>query len=221
MNKFLAGLGMLAIVVLTGCASMTTIHTAETLSPGSLNYYVAYVPSSAPLLDTNNDGKADKMDFNTVEVGARIGLTDHIDLGAKLYPVGMLIDGKYQFIKGKMFKAAGDLGAGYMTISSGESKTSIVDIVPEVPLTIRPISWFAFTLAPKSLIRISSSSNDSTKVSSSSTEVLFGTTAGLKFTVKNLGSLIFEYGVFGGSYASNHFAIAVDKPLFGHGTDDE
>jgi hypothetical protein len=215
MYKILAFACAVMAMLLVGCASMTTIHTAETLPQGSSTYYVAYVPSSAPLLDTNSDGKADNMAFNTIEGGVRLGLSNHWEIGAKLYPIGLLIDGKYQFITGNLFKAAGDLGAGYMTITSGKSSTSIIDIVPEVPLTIRPFSWGAFTLAPKSLIRIVSSSDDSTDKSSSSTQFLIGVTAGLKFTVGNIGSMIFEYGAFGGSYSSNHFALAVERPLFG------
>ncbi len=221
MNKMLIVLGVAYIIIVTGCASMTTIHTAETLSPGSTNYYAAYVPSSVPLLDTNSDGKTETANFNTIEVGGRLGLANRIDIGAKLYPIGILIDGKYQFLKGKIVKSAGDLGIGYMTITIGKSSTSIIDIVPEVPVTVRPFSWGAFTLTPKSLLRITSLSNDSTKVSSSSSEFLFGATAGLKFTVQDLGSLIFEYGIFGGAYKSNHFAIAVEKPFGSHGNNDE
>jgi hypothetical protein len=218
MKKILIVVGGMYLMIITGCASMTTIHTAETLPQGGANWYVAYVPSTAPLLDTNFDGKADNMDFNTIEAGLRVGLAKHLEIGAKIYPIGMLIDGKYQFVDGTLFKGAGDLGVGYMTITSGKAKTAIFDLVPEVPLTLRPFSWGAFTVAPKSLIRIVSSSNDSTKASSSSSEFLFGSTFGLKFTVGNIGSMIFEYGVFGGSYSSNHFAIAVEKPLF-HGHD--
>ena len=211
-----------AAIALSSCASMTTIQTAETLEPLQGNYYLAYVPTTAPLLDTNFDGKADKMNFNTIELGARVGIIEHLDMGIKLFPIGLTYDAKYQFLDAGMFKAAGDFGFGYMSASSSSgstsSKSTLIDLIPMVPVTVRPFSWFAFTLAPKALIRMSSSEDKNSlgvTTKSSKTSALFGTTAATKFTVTDAGSLVLEYGIFAGAYSMNHFAIAVEKPFGG------
>ena len=219
MKKALAVSAVASAMVFAGCASMTTIQTAETLPPGKSTYYVAWVPTTVPLLDTNSDGKADQMMFQTVEAGMRLGITDRFDMGAKLFPIGLQFDGKYQFYKENAFKSAADLGFGWMTVTSGNFKSTLIDIIPAVPVTYRPFSWCALTLTPKMLARIATSSNDSTNTSSTSTYFLGGGTGSVKFTVKNLGSMIFEYGKFAGKYQTDHFALAVEKPLHLWGKD--
>ncbi|MFP4014689.1 MAG: hypothetical protein ACLFVQ_11425 [Chitinispirillaceae bacterium] len=195
-----------------GCASMTTFQTAETLDPGQGTYYAAYVPTKAPnflVVDST-------LDYKTGEVGGRLGIFPNFDLGAKVYPVGALFDGKYQFLDAGMYKAAGDLGFGYMTITyssdSDTSKTSILDITPMMLFTVRPVDWVSFTIAPKGLMRVSMPEGGETGYT-----FLGGGTGTLKFHVGNLGAFVGEYGYVTGDYSMSHVALGVEWPfsLFG------
>ncbi len=203
------------VLMFAGCASMTTLQNAEVLEPGRATYYAAYVPTTIPeFIDVDTNGKYDPMDFNTIEVGGRLGLFKNFDVGAKVYPIGTLLDGKYQFLNSGMIKGAGDLGVGYMTITSGsdssesKSSTTVIDMTPMVLFTVKPISFFSFTVAPKTLIRMQMPDEGS-----SSFKSLFGATAMAKFHVGSLGALSFEYGMFGGSYNTTHFALAAEKNI--------
>lgn len=200
-----------------GCASMTTLQTAETLEPGQGTYYGAYVPTTAAeVLDFDGNGKYDPVTYETGEVGGRLGIFRNFDVGAKVYPVGALFDGKYQFLDAGMYKAAGDLGFGYMTLTSSSetdtSKVSILDVAPMVLFTVRPVSWVSFTVAPKGLMRVSIPEEGENGFT-----FLGGGTGTLKFHIGNIGALVGEYGYVTGDYSMSHVALGVEWPfsLFG------
>lgn len=187
---------------------MTTFQTAETLEPGQGTYYIAYVPTTAPdMLDEDTT-----MLYKTGEVGGRLGIFNNFDVGAKVYPVGALFDGKYQFLDAGMFKSAGDLGLGYMTITSSSetdsSKVSVLDVAPMVLFTARPYDWVSFTVAPKGLMRMSIPDDGETSYT-----FLGGGTATLKFHVGSIGSIVGEYGYVTGDYSMNHVAIGAEWPF--------
>ncbi|MBE9467404.1 MAG: hypothetical protein IMY72_03665 [Bacteroidetes bacterium] len=193
----------IAVVFLSGCASMSSLQTARTTNKGKLGYgYGAgFVKSELPLegVDTIDIGAP------FMEVSARYGITDNLDLGAKITLIGTgVIDAKYQFLGDKESKIAGSagLGLGYLSMSSGDTESKMFDIMVPMYFSYHPLSWVAVYVNPRYVLRLNSYSNDTE--SGSSNSGWYGVTTGIRLG-KRVGFLL-EYSYFGNSEISQPFS---------------
>jgi len=119
-----------SVILLSGCASMSTMQTARTTPQGELGYSVGggYVNTEMPI-----EG-VDTISFKApmLEVGARYGVTDKLDVGGKLTIIGTAVaDAKYQFLGDRESKVAGSagLGVGYLSMESGNTTSNLYDLM--------------------------------------------------------------------------------------------
>lgn len=189
-----------AVLLLSGCASMSTMQTARTTEKGEFGYDVGggYIKTDIAL------GTADTISFKApfLEIGGRYGVTDKLDLGAKLTLIGTATaDAKYQFLGDgeSMLAGSAGFGLGYLSISSGSgvntSDSKIFDIMVPAYFSVHPTDWFSVYASPRYVFRINSysSSNESGTDNSS----WYGVTAGIRLG-KRVGFLA-EYSYFGNS----------------------
>lgn len=112
MNKRL-GLLVVAVVLATGCPSLSTLQTPSTVPKGKLRGAVG-----AEAVGIKSGGAS--ITLPQLELGLRYGVTDNLDLGAKLYGFGGELGLKYQFLRGEIDGAVAP-AVSYMSISASAS----------------------------------------------------------------------------------------------------
>lgn len=174
MKKFLPLLPMVAFV---GCASLSSYQEARVLDKGKVQIFAGA---------TGYQDDLKKMDFVTtngvttwdttkntskfmVELGARVGIWDGLDLGLKYsIPGAVNADLKYQLIgrdSASQFQLSTGLKGGYasLTVNDGQGgadeEIPVIDLIVPVYATYAPISWASLTLAPQFCYRISDNKN--------------------------------------------------------------
>ncbi len=200
------------IVVLQSCASMSTMQTARTTEKGEVGFGFGGGFVQADIAQGKSDTIKIKAPF--VEVGGRYGITDKLDIGAKLTLIGTaVLDGKYQFLGDHESKVAGSvgLGFGYLGIESGNSKSTMYDIMTPVYFSYHPADWFSIYASPKYVFRINTYSND--KTSGSGSSHWYGVTSGVRFG-KRFGFLM-EYSYFKNSEYSKPLSQVTGGFVFG------
>jgi hypothetical protein len=114
-------LGLVGTALLCACPSMSTLKSARTLDEGKVRFAVAPEFSSFSL-----GGKP--LRKPQIEMAARYGLTDDIEIGAKLWLPGMEVDMKYALLRSKTPDSGWDLsldpGIGYVGGISGTATGS-------------------------------------------------------------------------------------------------
>ena len=141
--------------VLSGCASFSSYQTAQSLGEGKSQFAIGLT-----VTDQSVDGpEADYEEaaYFTPELIFRTGVTDGFDVGAKLYVaypiVGVVINGKYQFLDGPGLDMAVDFGVGYSGVELNNNDITYVDFYPALLMTYNFSDTFSATLAPKVVIR--------------------------------------------------------------------
>ncbi len=183
-------------ILLSSCVSMSTMQTARVTEKGEVGYGFGggMVNSEIPIgtLDTLSIGAP------FLEASARYGLTDKLDVGAKLTIIGTSsVDAKYQFLGDNKSLIAGSigLGAGYLSITNDETESVIVDLMVPAYFSIHPVDWLSLYCSPKYLYRINGyTSNGVTGFSNSH---IYGATAGIRLGKKF--AFLAEYSYFGNS----------------------
>jgi len=109
MKKLLPLLPALALVLLTGCPSFSTMGTARTLPKGKSQFFIA--PGGMVLKDfqTDNAGLSESFGLPTVEFGGRYGVTDHVEVGGKVWLLGAEIDTKFALLRSEIPESGLDL----------------------------------------------------------------------------------------------------------------
>ncbi len=108
----------LALLVMTGCPSLSTMQTPATVPKGEVRLGMGLESVGFSEKDSNGTVKTDTVP--QFEFNARYGLTDNIDVGAKLYLLGLEVGGKYQFAKGD-FEAAIAPAVSYISVTDSEN----------------------------------------------------------------------------------------------------
>jgi len=98
-----------ALVALAGCPSISTMGTARTVPSGEYEYYVA--PGVVALSDFSVDdaGQPEGAKVPSLEMGARYGVSERIEIGGKLFPVGAEVNAKFQLLRSKTTERGLDL----------------------------------------------------------------------------------------------------------------
>ena len=112
LDRVFVALVPLALLVVTGCPSLSTMQTPATVPKGALR--VGMGLESLGFTQKDSEGISTNT-FGQYELNARYGVTDNVDLGVKLYGIGIEVGGKYQFVKGD-FEAAIAPAVSYVSL---------------------------------------------------------------------------------------------------------
>ena len=161
--KFLHCLPFLALALLNGCVSMSTMQTGRTAGKGGAEVNLG---ASVVKLEALVDVDSTELNGGLVEGDFRYGITEKLDLGLKISLLGTSgIYGKYQLIgdRTSKFALSAGLGAGYLAIESGaddnKTKSTIVDLYVPIYASVHPTEWLAIYAAPRYNLRFGSESS--------------------------------------------------------------
>lgn len=167
-HRILVAVVPLAFLMMTGCPSLSTMQTPATVPRGELRLGVGVEGVGFSEKDSSGNIKTDTLpqfEFNT-----RYGVTDNIDVGAKLYLIGLEVGGKYQFAKGA-FEAAIAPAVSYISVTLSDSNGSddtlrVAHLHLPVLLGLKLADSFEVAFGPKVLYVIAASTSSSTSQSS-------------------------------------------------------
>jgi hypothetical protein len=148
-----------AVVALagSGCASFATFQEMDTLAKGDGQFGMGATVSGyqVQLLDE----EPSDIVVPALSAWYRHGVAEHLEVHGRVWlPLGATLGAKYQLLGDRTEPGFGmslGLDAGYLTISSGSSKSTIVDTYVPVYLGLRGSEGFATYLVPKYLLRTS------------------------------------------------------------------
>ncbi|MCO4762642.1 MAG: hypothetical protein KC502_14110 [Myxococcales bacterium] len=109
--------------------------------------------------DAQGEPIPDSFEDNTMglpiaELGMRYGLTDTVDVGAKLVlPMSAMVDAKLQFLDSPTYAAAVGLSLGYMGVQINDSEFTIIDVSIPLFLSYDINDYLAIYLVPKYFLR--------------------------------------------------------------------
>lgn len=149
----------------TGCASMASFQTADTVGAGEVRQGVGVTYNNYTYTYEDSEGEEQSEDISVPALHGwyRYGLTDELELHTMVWiPLGATAGMKYQLLGGRGMKGLSlSLGAdaGYLKISSGEGEdevsTTIVDTHVPVYVGYRLSKSLAGYLTPRYLLRAS------------------------------------------------------------------
>lgn len=110
-------LGVVMAVVGTGCPSLSTLQLPRTVPRGQVRF--AFAPEVVGAHTTGDTATAPQTEF-----AIRYGVSDNIDVGAKLYLLGAEFGAKFMLLRGGLDLAVAP-AASYFSFSSSSSGTSV------------------------------------------------------------------------------------------------
>lgn len=148
--------GILAIGA-SGCASFASFQEVDTLAKKEAEVGVGATVSGYTV-DFGFDEPKDYV-IPAVNVWARYGITDRFEGHGRIWlPFGATIGGKVQLLGDRTepgFGLSTGLDVGYLSLSSGDVTTTVVDTYVPLYLGLRASEGFATYLVPKYLLRTS------------------------------------------------------------------
>jgi hypothetical protein len=171
----------LVLLVMTGCPSLSTMQTPSTVPKGEVRFGIGL--EGVGYSETKSSGSTDSVALPQFEFSARYGVTDDIDIAAKLYLLGAEVGGKYQFLKGD-FEAAVAPAVSYISFSAGGDSFSTTYLHLPLLLGYKLSSSFELAFGPKLLYSIvSGTSSDSTQSAATSSGFMAGGFGSLQLKV--------------------------------------
>lgn len=146
---------LLSAVLLGGCATYSNFQTAQVLDKSEKQFGLGF-----SFLDQKSE-KGQEVVYETEKVFIpefmfRSGVSERFDFGVKLYTsafvLGVVVDGKYQFLDGDAFDSAIDVGIGLAGLEYGDA--SFLDFPVGLLMTFNFSDSVSITLVPKVIFRI-------------------------------------------------------------------
>jgi hypothetical protein len=194
-------LGCLSLLF-QSCISSSSLQTARTVGKGNVG--VGFGVGIAKYQDNVINYSSPMLDF----VG-KYGVSDNFDIGARLSLTGTAgLDAKYQFLGDDESKFAASIGGGFgfVTVTSGDIKTKVLDLTLPTYFSYHPKENFAIYLNPQLIQRHYSYSGSST-VQPSINRLFYGGALGFRLGGRN--ALFVEYSYIGNSakYPQSQFTL--------------
>jgi hypothetical protein len=137
-----------------GCANFSQLQEADTLPRGEFRMGAG---ASVTAYETEIGSESDTFIVPAANVWARYGITDEFEMHANLWiPLGASVGGKYQLVGGPTqegFALSLGLDVGALSLSSGDSKVTVVDFYVPVYTGYRFSEAFQLYLTPKYVLR--------------------------------------------------------------------
>jgi hypothetical protein len=129
MMRLLAVVPVLALGLLPGCPSFTTMGTARTMPKGKGQLYVATGATSLASFQRDpSTGRRDSFTIPSLEVGGRFALSDAVEVGGKVWPLGAELNSKFGLVRSATQDAGVNLAvapaASVYTFSAGSSQAA-------------------------------------------------------------------------------------------------
>lgn len=142
-----------AVALLASCPSFTTMGTARTVKRDTTQVWVA--PEFMGMTVDSGDGN-ETFSVPQFEIGMRRGVTDTVDIGAKLWLLGMAVDGKFQLLRSPTGDSGIDLaispGLGWLGFNDGDGDGfNVVTGYLSVPVGFNLPGGSQFVLTPKAI----------------------------------------------------------------------
>jgi hypothetical protein len=191
--------GILGLLFLAACPSLSTLQTPSTVPKGDIRFGIG-----AEAIGISSGSES--VTLPQIEFNARYGLTDNLDIGAKLYLVGVEGGIKYQFLRGPLdiavapaaswisFSASSDTGSG-----TDKSSFSIVYLHAPLLFGYNASDTVTIGFGPKFLYAIASgSASDSggAKASATNTGAMVGGFINLPLRIGNAFWIAPEINVY-------------------------
>ena len=160
-TRLLLMLGLTGLA--TGCINMSTLQTARTLPVNETElvagggYYLSPTLLETESSDANNELELVGLPY--VEIGARIGMLDYLDLGLKVTIPGTIsLDVKLQVVDLEGLAVAMGAGIGYLhyetTVDDTKFTNEIIDLMVPIYISYHFNEAFAIYGSPKYVMRI-------------------------------------------------------------------
>lgn len=123
-----------AALVFAGCPSVSNLTSARTLDKGALEVTVAptFVTGAWGGTDSEGNSSASAVTIPSAEGQLRYGITDHVELGAKLSPGGFAGHLKFGLLRSETaesgFNLSFDPGLSYMGFGAGSGTLGVLYI---------------------------------------------------------------------------------------------
>ena len=130
---------LLAASLLCGCPSVSMLGTARTVDKGKTQWALGLATTGTVFTRTPMSGQP----FNigpTVELAARHGLTDRVELGGRLWGSGVQVDGKFALLRAEKERGL-DLS---LAPSAGVVVSPLGNQVPNIPLQLAVLGGWGF-----------------------------------------------------------------------------
>jgi hypothetical protein len=184
---------------------MSTMQTGRTTEKNQFAYIIglSVVNTEIPF------GTIDTIKLHTpvVDLGVRYGISDKLDVGAKISIIGTAnVDAKYQFLGDKTSKIAGSvgLGGGYISLYVNSSKTHLYDFMLPMYFSYHPTNWLALYCSPKYVFRITNNYDYLNQITNRTNSHWYGATGGIRIG-KRIAFLA-EYSYYGTSQLIEPFS---------------
>lgn len=202
MRRFLGVfLALAALLVFgSGCFSYSTLHTAKPIPQGEVRSMsaVSYYGASV-------DGESG--DYPTVEGGARVGLTEDVDVGGKFYLFGVAGDVNWAFINEPDFVMSVNPYLAFMRFNVGDTDSSaswgvgLVNILADVVNTdvasvtvgLKPGFMYGFSSVSSELVE--NETDGTTTTAGSNFDPVVGGMAGVTLHLTNSFSIMPSFDV--------------------------
>ncbi|MFW5966516.1 MAG: hypothetical protein ACOCV2_03305 [Persicimonas sp.] len=129
---FILAVGLLLFT--TGCPSFSTLHTATPVEEGEteMTLSASYLGMGASDAETG-----DSVNFSvpTFEVAGRHGLSPDLDVGAKIYPIGMGVDVNYAFLNEPNFALSANPYVGLTRAGNAGYGFALLNLLADVAKT--------------------------------------------------------------------------------------
>ncbi len=184
-----------ALAFASGCTSLSTLHTARPITAGTTQIGINAAGWGAA-------GSGTHVTLPTFELQVRHGLSDMLDLGVKVYPIGVGADVNVALINTENFALSLDPGASAIYFGANNDSIFVgtfwlpvlADVVSTDVLTLTVGPKFGFMYASATVSDTSSNSS----ASAVGTGWLLGGMAGLKFQFTERFGMMPELDVYTG-----------------------
>jgi hypothetical protein len=193
------------IAALSSCVSGSALQTGRTVgkSNSETNIGFSSVKYAFPVNDVDTISASAPM----MELDYRYGVTDRIDVGARLSILGLSgIYGKYRFLGTNESVFAGSVGLNFSALglsagsTNGSESFTMMDITVPTWFSVHPTTWLSIYASPRYILRLTDGSPSH----------WYGSAAGVRFG-KRFGGFA-EYSLFGSSSAVrslNQFSVGL------------
>lgn len=194
LKSSIVALGLTFVAMNTGCVSLTTYQSAQTIPNNGSQFGIAASTTTISGTGLDKLGIDAAGSLPSFDIWYRKAFTDKLEVGGKFFPIGGMVDAKYQVVDQPKLDVAVDLGIAHTSFESGNYKSSITDLYPQVLVTYTVNDWLSATLTPKLVTRIASV--DDAGSTSSDTSFIPGATVSLGIGKPGGFQFIPEFGYF-------------------------
>lgn len=186
------------VLVLTGCATISTYQTAKTIPQNAVQFGVGLGYGSFNSWFGKRIGI--EFPFYAAEIWTRYGILKHWDAGIKIgFPAGGIIDTKVQILENEPFDFALGIGYSQLDMTDGGDEAKIQDVHIPFYLSKGFNQHIAVYFSPKLILRTatatSGESEDGEKIKEKISQTYYGLGIGFSINPSSTIQIMPEYSM--------------------------